>query len=703
MRSVLTPGPSGSASGGPGQPPVNNQLIAMRVAIIGGVLLVLFAIVFFRLWYLQVLTGNSLAAEATQNRQRTVAITAPRGDILDRNGKTLVRNRRALVVELAPASLPDSEREAASEYGQRLGKYLALPKATQRQTPRPKVAAIAEPELRERYARLGKVLGLEASEVRRRVIRSLYLVPYANVQIQKDAQPEIPAYIAERQDAFPGVSTSLRYVRRYPMGDVGSQLFGQVGPFSEADRDDPKFRKLPEQSFVGKGGLEYEYDGYLRGQDGQSKATVNAFGEVQGEPEQVPVRVGSDLQTTLDLPLMRTAQQQLGGPFNAAKNPGAAVALDPRNGEVLAMASYPTFDANIFSRPLEQSAYERLISPEVGRPLFNRAISGVYPAASTFKIVPSFAATDEGLITPSTIFNDTGEYKVDANQTRYNAGKTAHGAVDMRKAIQVSSSTYFYDLAVKLNGGQEPLQRWARKFGFGKTTGVDLPQEAKGLIPDRRWRERKAEEERECRRKEGIPMSADIYAANAGGCAISDMRPWSVGDNVSLSIGQGDVGVTPLQVAVAYSALQNGGTRPRPHLGKATTDRTGAINGKIAVTPGTKIDNLDPSTLQAVRDGLAAAAGEGGGTSSDVFANWPNDDPRFKIHGKTGTGQQDGKQDQSWYAAYVDHPTKPIVVVVTVEEGGFGAKTAAPIAGEMLKTWFNLPDVEIAPGESSTL
>lgn len=699
---LITPGPSGSPSGGPGQAPANNQVIAVRVAIIGGVLLLLFAIVFFRLWYLQVLTGNSLAAEASQNRQRTVAVTAPRGDILDRNGKTLVKNRRALVVELAPASLPESERTAASEYGQKLGKYLALPKAQRERAIRPKVAPVAEPELRQRYERLGKVLGLQATEVRRRVIRSLYLVPYANAQIRKDVEDDIPPYIAERQDEFKGVTTSLRYVRRYQMGDVGSQLFGQVGPVSDADKDDPKFRKVPENGFVGKGGIEYEYDGYLRGQDGQSKATVNAFGEVQGEPEEVPVRVGSNLQTTLDVNLMKSAQSALAGPFNPNKHPGAAVALDPRNGEVLAMASYPTFDANIFSRPLEQSEYERLVSDGAQKPLFNRAISGVYPAASTFKIVPSFAATAEGIITPSTPYNDTGEYKVDANQTRYNSGKQGHGTVDMRKAITVSSSTYFYDLAVKLNGPREPLQRWARRFGFGKPTGIDLPQEAKGLIPDKAWRKQKAEEERECRAENDIPMSANIYAANAGGCAISDMREWSVGDNISLSIGQGDVGVTPLQVAVAYSAVQNGGTRPRPHLGKATTDRTGAVNGKISVTPGTKMPALDPVTLSAVRDGLGAAASEGGGTSADVFANWPNDDERFKIHGKTGTGQQDGKEDQSWYAAYVNHPTKPIVVVVTIEEGGFGAKAAAPIAGEMLKTWFNLRDVEIAAGESST-
>ena len=195
MRGVLSPGPSGSAGGGPGQPPSANQLIAVRVAVIGAVLLVLFGIVFFRLWYLQVLTGNSLAAEATQNRQRTVAITAPRGEILDRNGRVLVRNKRAMVVELSPKSLPESERQAAADYGKRLGAWTALKKAEQARVPRPQVAPLRDPELRQRYERIGQVLELNAADVRRRVIRSLYLVPYANAQIRKDVPPAIPAYI----------------------------------------------------------------------------------------------------------------------------------------------------------------------------------------------------------------------------------------------------------------------------------------------------------------------------------------------------------------------------------------------------------------------------------------------------------------------------------------------------------------------------
>ncbi|MBJ7470829.1 MAG: hypothetical protein JHD16_05980 [Solirubrobacteraceae bacterium] len=743
---MISPLNKGASQGG-GVAPSGNQVVALRVAIIGAVLLGLFAIVFFRLWYLQVLSGESLSAAASQNRNRSVPITAPRGEIVDRNGTVIVRNRRAQIVELSPGSLPMLERQVANEYGQALGewsqqveakvvqrygekraaKFKKTPQWAIDQTPRPQITPLNDPELLrdyaedgdekqlaelvKRYERLGWLLDLPPAEIRRRVIKSLYLLPYGNVPLRKNgATEEVVNYIAENAEQFPGVTTTTKSVRSYPLSGAGAQLFGQVGPVpvdEDGESTIRKYRKLNTAAQVGLNGLELQYDGNLRGRDGQVKARIDAFGNVQGEPERIAPIPGDKLQLTLDAKLHAYTQDVLGGEkstFNSAGNPGAAVAMDPRNGEILALASHPTFDPADFVRGVSDEEFERFINEEGDKPLFNRVTDGYYAAGSTFKPVTAFAAVADGQVTPTDIIQDNGKMEI-SDQPFQNAGGIPAGPVDLVKSMQVSSDIYYYTMGARLNDEADQLQKWTRRLGFGTKTGIDLPGENRGIVPDRKWRQGLADQEGECRRSKKPPIPEgpgfSVYEAARRGCGLSDQRTWSIGDNVQLAIGQGDLGITPLQNAVMYAAIENGGTLVRPHLAKEVQDRNGATRQTFQFKPRRKpVDLQATGALDAVRTGLAKAAMEPGGTSAPVFENWPKD--RFPVYGKTGTVQKTGKQDQSWYACYVPHPTKPIVVVVTVEDGGYGAESAAPIAGQMLAKWFNVTDAEIKAGDSAT-
>jgi penicillin-binding protein 2 len=294
--------------------------------------------------------------------------------------------------------------------------------------------------------------------------------------------------------------------------------------------------------------------------------------------------------------------------------------------------------------------------------LANRAIQGLYPTGSTFKPITATAALQDHLIGPNTIFNDTGSLKLDNNLTVHNAGHAINGPINMTDALKVSSDVYFYNLGLHAhasgNGGQ--IQDWARQYGLGQRTGIDLPSEVTGLIPDPAWRNR-------------------LYHEH-----LTD-RPWSVGDNVNLAVGQGDLEADPLQMAVAYAALGNGGTIVRPHLGDDVESVTGRVLEEIRPGPRRHID-ISPSTRDTIMTGLTRAATEPGGTSYPVFGNFP-----FAVAGKTGTAQRPNQPDQSWYIVLAPAKNPQIVVAVTLERGGFGVDTAAPVAARILEHYFHLP------------
>jgi penicillin-binding protein 2 len=363
--------------------------------------------------------------------------------------------------------------------------------------------------------------------------------------------------------------------------------------------------------------------------------------------------------------------------------------MDPRDGAVLALGSYPSFDANVFAKPLSQRRYDELNSEENGAPLFNRAIAATYPTGSTFKVVTAMAALQEGLITPASTIVDSGVFKLGDREFK-NAKDAVFGALQLPRALQVSSDVFFYNLGAEANARGPIIQEWARRLGIGRKTGIDIPGEFEGLVPDSKWRNEGYDEYLKCTKKNKVtPVTTEALLA-CGGIE----RPWSTGDNVNLSVGQGDLQATPLQLATAYATIANGGRVVRPHLGLAVEDGSGRLVEEIRKPPRRRVDFSDENR-QAIMDGLRAAASADGGTSADVFRDFP-----YPVYGKTGTAERAPNPDQSWYAAYVDHPTRPIVVVTTIEKGGFGAETAAPAARLILSEWFHLSDREFHAGSS---
>jgi penicillin-binding protein 2 len=673
------------------RPPITPQL-ALRVAVLGVIAFALFGTIFFRLWFLQVLSGDQYLQQARDNRVREVTVQAPRGAIVDRNGNSLVENRVATIVQLDPEKLPASEREAAATWGQQMTSRARRPKG--RKGPLVRIPDATTPQLAARFTRLARALNMSRRTIQERVVRSLSLVPYANVTIKTDVPETVRNFLLERGEDFAGVDVQKVYLRTYRHHDLAAQLVGTVGQISPDELKVERFRGVKQGTVVGKEGIERAYDRYLRGVDGAQRITVDALGRPKGQAQARDPVPGRALKTSLDLDLQTTGEQVLARTI--ATGPGIAgafVALDPTNGQVLAMGSAPTYDPEVLSRPITQRRYEELFGEAAGSPRYNRAIGGLYPTGSTFKVVTALAGLDKGVITPGTPINDGGCIKIGtAGQEFCNAGKQAHGTVALPRALQISSDIFFYTLGRDLNplDGQ-PLQRWAHRLGFGERTGIDLPSEVSGLVPDRAWRGDVGDRERRCRKRRKIPLTA------VAGCGISDMRPWTVGDNVNLSVGQGDLQATPLQMAVAYSAIANGGRVVRPHLGVAVEDANGRELQRI--DPGTaRRVNIDPAGRDAIMQGLHQAT-MGDGTSADVFRGW--NQQAFPVYGKTGTAQRNGRGDQSWYVCYVPNGSKPIVLAVTVEDGGFGAEAAAPIARVMLAEWFNQKKTFIA-GKSRT-
>src|SRR4051794_16457608 len=576
--------------------------LAMRVAVLGGLAFVLFAALFFRLWFLEVLSGEDYVSQAAQNRVRKVRIEAPRGDIVDRNGKTLVKTRQAAVVQILPNLLPEAERNLAAVYGARVSaserarlaagdrlkeferrtrkvKRLShsqrrqrrqLSRAAKRAHAVPVPPIPADPQVRRLYSRVGRILNTRPRTIHRRVIQQVAQTPYAAVTIKTDVGSAAFNYLKERQAQFPGVKPEIQYLRDYPFNALGAQLFGTLREISPDELKKKRYRGVKQGERIGKDGVEETYDRYLRGTDGYYKQVVDALGRPCDDPVKCPVRrvkprQGQQVRLTIDLSLQRAAQSAVArGVAAAAVNgsqAGAFVAMDPRNGDVLALGSVPSFDANLFAKPISQEKYDQLNSEAAGKPLLNRAIAGVYPTGSTFKPITSTAALESGTITPSTPINDPGYFKL-GPQKFVNAKGAVFGTINIVKALEVSSDVFFYNLGSDLYSQPgQVLQTWAKKLGLGHRTGIDLPGEFAGLVPDRRWRDDGFKAYEKCRKKYGLGYQSQAALFKCGGID----RPYSQGDNVNLAVGQGDLQATPLQMAVAYSAIVNGGRVVRPH------------------------------------------------------------------------------------------------------------------------------------------
>jgi penicillin-binding protein 2 len=728
----------------PGRPPdprvpVAPQM-AWRVAVLGMIALVVFGIIFFRLWYLQILTGNKYLAEAKAQNKRPVPIAAPRGEILASKGATLVSSQTTGQVRIVPAKLPESldleitaykkELEEAAEVQapletQQKGLETRLdalksssdPEAQRKRLRREakhelegvkqrlrRAEAVSIPRLspkqvrdRRLFKRLGALLEVSPRKIDELVIRNVDITPYAPVTIDSTVKAGERAVLAEHKSEFPGVEQGPVAVRSYPFGEMAAQIFGHVGPVSETELEEENFKGVPEGTIVGQNGLEYEYDKYLRGTPGEQQVKVNASGESVGKTlKEVPPKAGYDLETTIDLPLQEEAERALRESVEAAQgrgqpaDGGAFVAMDPLNGEVLAIGSYPSYDPGFFTKPFTQAEYDALLgsTSEVtgGKALTDRATEGGYPVGSTFKPYTAMAALEAGVITPAEVFGN-GTYVEVGGIKFHNDESSNYGSVDLVHALEVSSDVYFFEVGKKsYEHGGNIIQKMAKELGIGRPSGIDLPGEAIGTVPDRKWLEELQAAERTCEREKRPGINCKYTEEGA---------VWAVGDNMNLAIGQGDLLTNPLQMAVAYSTLvdayrNNGrGWRPTPHLGKQIDNSAGELVNTLKFPPSKRRVNLNATNLDYVFEGIHDATVGPVGTSTTDWAGW--NESLHKTYGKTGTAERFGEEPQAWYMSYVESETRPLVIAVTVEQGGYGAETAAPVARLIADQYFNQP------------
>jgi penicillin-binding protein 2 len=592
--------------------------LSLRVAVMGGIAVALFAVLFFRLWNLQVLSGDEYLAEAKNNRTREFKVIAPRGDILDRNGEVLVDNRTSLALQLNTQKLPEIPAEERAE-----------------------------------LARLGQLAHMTLAKVRRAIKEGEEVAAGAPVTLRQDVGYELIAYIEENQREFPGVSVQRVFVRHYPDGSLAAHVLGNVGEVSEDELKEARYRNLEPGDEIGQAGVEDTYDQYLRGEPGRTRIQVNALGQPTpgGQLDSTPPTPGDSLKLTIDGKVQSAGESGL-----AARGlPGAFISMNIDNGQILAMGSNPTYDPTDLIEP-SQAQVDELYRDEVLAPLVNRATEGAYPTGSIFKIITALAALENGVITPDDVVEDRGEIQV-GTDTFENAGGEAHGPVELRRALQVSSDVYFYLLGLDMWKNND-LQEWAHKLGIGRPAGLDLPEEGESLLPSKAWRNQ-------------------LYAEE-----LTD-RPWSAGDNIQLATGQGDLQTNPLQMALAYAALGNGGKIVSPHVGLEVEDPAGRVLKEFEPRIQRRF-HIDPGYRDVILEGLHAAAQEGDGTAAGVFGGFP-----IPIAGKTGTAERPGHADQSWFAALSPYPNPRIVTIATVEEGGFGAESAAPVVLDVLEAIYD--------------
>lgn len=606
----------------------------VRLSVIGIVVLSLFAAMFSRLWYLQVMDTAKFQSIATRNRVRIVHEEAPRGLILDRKGRPLVTNRSSLAITVNRAELKGKEDDVV-----------------------PRLAAL---------------LGISKEELTRR-INDPRFSPYKPVPVATDVDKDKVVYVKEHAADFPGVDALALAERSYPHAALAAHLLGYVGEINDTELKDRKNHNKTYRlgDSIGKSGAELTYEDDLRGTPGETKYQVDANGNVLGPPlGSIPPEQGHNLQLTIDLDVQQLAEDSLAQGLDAARKSydretkknfvapaGAVVVMDPRDGSVLAMASNPTFDPTSFINGIKPDVFAAMQDPNSHFPLTNRVISGQYAPGSTFKLVTSVAGLRDGLLDPNTWFLDTGSYKV-GNRVFYNAGKRSYGRVNLTRAITVSSDAYFYSLGANFWNqrgrlGETAIQDVAHEFGLGEKTGIPLAAEAKGRISDPATRKK---------------LHDDHPTAFPEG-------HWFAGDNVNLAIGQGETVVTPLQLATAYATFANGGTVFEPRIAARVLDQAGTPVRDLPSNSVRKVA-LPGAIRDPILQGLEGAVNATDGTAHGAFIGFNG----FPVAGKTGTAQVTGKQDTAVFVGFAPANDPQYVVAVFMEEAGFGGSVAAPVA-----------------------
>ena len=588
--------------------------VSQRFDILALVVFLVFAALVSRLGYLQVQQGKYYQKLAEGNRIRLIPIMAPRGNFYDRNGIAMVSNRPAFIVSLVTMGAPISD---------------------------------------EIVSKLATILAMNDSEIQTKIQQ--HSGPFEPIRIKSDIGPDIVAKIEEKRSELPGVVIEIQPIRNYVNNELAAHVFGYVSEINDTEKKKKKVKGYKQGDIIGKFGLENVYDKDLRGIDGGRQVEVDVTGKpVQdmGRKEPVP---GNNLSLTLDFRIQKAAEQaideqlqylQLKTEFTNAKA-AAAVVMNPHTGEILAMVSKPAFNPNLFAGGISTRDWKAL-SENPFHPMDNKVISGEYPPGSTFKIVTGAAALDLGKVTPEEKILDTGKHWL---IPKGNAMGEALGWINFREALSMSDNVYFYEMGNRL--GIDNLEKFARAFGLGTYTGINLPGESDGLVANRRYKER-------------------VYGED-----------WYLSETFDAAIGQGFQLATPLQMAVVMGEIANGGKRYRPYLvskmispdGKTVTNFSPEEVGQVTIAP---------ATLQLIREALREVAHDGG-TASGTFRDFP-----VSIAGKTGTAENSHGHDHSWFVAYAPYEDPRIVISVIVEQGGFGTSSAVPIARKILEAAFNI-------------
>jgi penicillin-binding protein 2 len=676
-------------------PPMTKGNMQVRVVSLAVLIAAVFLILGARLWYLQVLTGQdyTLAARATQHTN--IKIPAQRGVVYDRDGKILANNVPGLNVTVIPDEISrDKVRELATVVGADTEAVLA------------------------RYD-AAKETGSQ----------------YSPILVKENAGRDAVTYVSERTGEFRGVAVNDDWVRSYPEGRVASHVLGYTGAITQEELKQKAFEGLPADSIVGKSGVELSYEEVLRGKAGQRTYNVDALGRIVPEGSRVdsmgrfvdengnPINVnpsqelpdhvtepepGNNLTLTIDIDLQRVVEKELDAALERTWKAGydgrggAVVAMNPENGEILAMASRPDFDPQLFvggiSGGRELATYNYLSSKRSNNPFLNRAIVGGQPGASTFKIFTGIAGLAAGVIDAYTIVNDTAlmngtgcwmPSSVSASPCyrswRQNSPNYAflgdHGPQNITEAIADSNDIFFYQVADWIwnqRADKDWLPHYYERWGFGRITGIDLSGETEGRIPTEQGEK-------------------ELYKALHG---TTEGAYWSVGDWVNLAIGQGDLLVSPIQMARAYSALYNGGTLVTPHVGKEITNQSGNVVERISPKPAGRVDT-NQHQIDLVIQGLRGVT-EKDGTAGPVFV-----DSTLPVVGKSGTGELPaGKDYVNWFVGWAERQEQPLVVVTMIDGGGTfqegSEMTAGPAVRHILEAYYGVEQSPKDPHSTDT-
>lgn len=651
------------------------ERLRLRVAVIGVVVLSMFVVLVARLWFLQVLAGERFAEASNRNRVRIVSVEAPRGRILDRNGTVLVRNRTALAVGIRKDDLPRDRAEA----------------------------------LRVKR-RLGKLLDMSVAEIDRR-LADRRTSPYKAAVVKEDVPAPVIFTVRERQAEFRGVETLALPVRTYPKKTLAAHVLGYVGETNEAELKSLKGYRLGDS--IGRAGVERSYEKWLRGTSGLEKLEVDALGRVYRSLGGRDVVPGSDLYLSIDATVQAVAERALREGIARARSQvyhrtkrhfrapaGAAVVLDARTGEVVAMASYPTYDVRRFIGGVSEDYFEFLNDPDNHSPQFNRVIQAAYPPGSTFKPILATAALETGAGSPGGTYPCRTEFR--RGDRVFRNWKARNASITITQSLVESCDTVYYNFAsrwydaeaAQARAGKKPdetMQQWSRRFGLDRPTGIDLPQEAAGRIPDRDWRREvwEANKREYCERYEKTKdrLFEDL-------CVRGYL--WRPGDSINMSIGQGDVLTTPLQMATVYAAVANGGKVLEPHVGLKIVSPDGKTARRIEPVIRRRVKAGD-SVFRYVQNALEAVAERG--TGQFPFRGWPLD--RIPMAAKTGSAEIGGKQPFSWFASYGPANDPKYVAVAVVEEAGFGSQVAGPVVRRIMDELFDRPPLPIVFGTRS--